>query len=85
MYDNTIINSKLHAILINNGSSGNTFTSNKIVGTTPQGLKISQDSTSQNTFSDSQIVSTGRTPTKTAEPSSEGDTVHPHNKKTTTE
>ncbi|MGB7954333.1 MAG: hypothetical protein WCF23_10150 [Candidatus Nitrosopolaris sp.] len=53
------MNSKLHAILINNGSSGNTFTSNKIVGTTPQGLKISQDSTSKNTFSDSHIVSTG--------------------------
>ena len=59
MYDNTVMNSKSHAIVINNGSSGNIFTSNKIVGTTPQGLKISQDSTSEN-----QIVSTGRTSTK---------------------
>ena len=25
MYDNTIMNSKSHAILVNNGSSGNTF------------------------------------------------------------
>ena len=57
MYDNTIMNSKLHAILINNGSSGNTFTSNKIVGTTPQGLKISQDATSKNNvFSNNQLV-----------------------------
>jgi hypothetical protein len=73
-------------MLINNGSSGNIFTSNKIAGTTPQGLKISQDSTSKNTFSDNQIVSTGRTPTKAAEPSTEGNTVkHPHNKKTSTE
>ena len=56
VYDNTIMNSKLHAILINNGSSGNTFTSNKIVGTTPQGLKISQDSTSKNNvFSNNQL------------------------------
>jgi mannuronan 5-epimerase len=85
MYDNTIMNSKSHAILINNGSSGNIFTSNKIVGSTPQGLKISQDSTSKNTFSDNQIVSTGRIPTKAAEPSTEGNTVkHPHNKKTST-
>jgi mannuronan 5-epimerase len=85
MYDNTIMNSKSHAILINNGSSGNIFTSNKIAGTTPQGLKISQDSTSKNTFSDNQIVSTGRTPTKAAEPSTKGNTVkHPHNKKTST-
>ena len=75
MYDNTIMNSKSHAILINNGSSGNIFTSNKIVGSTPQGLKISQDSTSKNTFSDNQIVSTGRTPTKAAEPSTEANTA----------
>jgi hypothetical protein len=30
-------------------------------------------------------VSTGWTPTKTAEPSSEGDAMHTHNNKTTTE
>src|SRR5438445_3517732 len=80
MYDNTIMNSKSHAILIKNASSTNTFVSNKIVGTTPQGLKISQDSTSKNTFSNNQIVSTGRTFTKAAEPSAEVNPV----KKTST-
>ncbi len=49
MYDNTIMNSRSHAILIKNALS-NTFASNKIKGTTPQGLKISQDPTSKNTF-----------------------------------
>ena len=39
-YDNTIMNSKSHAIPINNGSSGNTFTSNKIVGTMPQTILL---------------------------------------------
>ncbi|MGC1928166.1 MAG: right-handed parallel beta-helix repeat-containing protein [Candidatus Nitrosopolaris sp.] len=86
MYYNTMMNSKSHAILINNGSSGNTFTSNKIVSSTAQGLKIVQDSTSKNTFSNNQIVSIGGTSTKAAKPSSEGNTVkYPHNKKTSTE
>jgi len=85
MYDNTIMNSKSHAILIKNASSTNTFVSNKIVGTTPQGVKISQDSTSKNTFSNNQIVSTGGTFTKAAEPSAEVNPVkHPHNKRTST-
>ena len=64
MYDNVIMNSRSHAILINNGSSGNTFTSNKIVSSIAQGLKIVQDSTSKNTFSNNQIVSTGGTSKK---------------------
>jgi len=86
IYSNMIMNSKSHAILINNGSSGNTFTSNKIVGTTPQGLKISQDSTSKNTFSNNQIVTSGGKSTASAQPSTEGSTVkHSHNKKTGTE
>jgi parallel beta-helix repeat protein len=85
MYDNVIMNSKSHAVLIKNASSTNTFASNKIVGTTPQGLKISQDSTSKNTFSNNQIVSTGVTFTKAAEPSAEVNPVkHPHNKNTST-
>ena len=54
---NTITNSINNAILLNNGSSGNTFSSNKIVSSTPQGLKIKQDPTSKNNiFSDNQII-----------------------------
>jgi parallel beta-helix repeat protein len=54
---NTITNSINNAILLNNGTSGNTFSSNKIVGSTPQGLKIEQDPTSKNNiFSDNQII-----------------------------
>jgi mannuronan 5-epimerase len=86
LYDNTIMNSKSRAILINNGSSGNTFTANKIVSSTPEGLKIVQDSTSKNIFSNNQIVAPGETSTKEAEPASNGNTVkHAPNKKTSTE
>ena len=58
MYQNTIINSKSHAIILTNGSSGNAFYSNKIVSATPQGKAIGQDVTSKNnSFSNNQIVS----------------------------
>ncbi|MDQ6865325.1 MAG: right-handed parallel beta-helix repeat-containing protein, partial [Thermoproteota archaeon] len=54
---NTITESINNAIILNNGSSGNTFSSNKIVSATPQGLKIEQDSTSKNNvFSNNQII-----------------------------
>jgi mannuronan 5-epimerase len=82
MYDNKILNSKSHAILINNSSSGNTFSGNKIVGSTPEGVKIVQDSTSKNTISNNQIVSTSGTLTKAAE--SENTINHPDTKKTRT-
>jgi poly(beta-D-mannuronate) C5 epimerase len=72
LYYNTMFNSKSHAILITNGSSGNIFTSNKIVSSTAQGLKIAQDSTSKNTFSNNQIVSTRGTSTKAPGRSPEG-------------
>jgi parallel beta-helix repeat protein len=48
VYGNYILNSKAHAILLDNGSSLNTFYSNRIVSTTPAGLKIEQDPTSKN-------------------------------------
>jgi hypothetical protein len=79
------MNSKSHAILIKNGSSANTFYSNKISSTNKEGLIISQDSTSKNnSFSNNQIISNGRASTTTAaEPSVEGDTIkHPQIKKT---
>ncbi|MDP9288704.1 MAG: right-handed parallel beta-helix repeat-containing protein [Thermoproteota archaeon] len=82
MYDNTIMDSKSHAILVKNASSANTFYSNKIVSANKQGLKIVQDSTSKNTFSNNQIVSSGVASTTSAEPSTEDNTItHPHNKK----
>jgi len=57
---NTITDSINNAILINDDSSGNTFSSNKIVSPTPQGLKIEQDGTSKNNvFSSNQIVGEG--------------------------
>jgi mannuronan 5-epimerase len=60
IYYNTIMNSNSHAIIISNGSSGNTITSNKIISSTTIGLKIFQDSTSRNTFLNNQIVSIDR-------------------------
>jgi hypothetical protein len=46
-----------NAILVASGASGNTFTSNKIVSSSPQGLKIEQDPTSKdNIFSNNQII-----------------------------
>jgi mannuronan 5-epimerase len=54
---NLITNSKAHAILVNNGSSSNTFYSNKIISATPAGLKIEQDPSSKNNvFNNNQIV-----------------------------
>jgi mannuronan 5-epimerase len=57
IYNNTIMNSISDALLVNKGSSENTFSSNKIVSATPQGLKIVQDATSKNNvFSNNQLV-----------------------------
>jgi hypothetical protein len=42
---NTISHSKTNAILVASEASGNTFSSNKIVASTPEGLKIEQDAT----------------------------------------
>ena len=57
---NTMRNSINNAILITSSSSENTFTSNKIVSSTPQGLRIVQDSTSKNNaLSNNQILRTG--------------------------
>jgi hypothetical protein len=51
---------KSHAILINNGSNGNTFYSNKIVSSNKEGLEIDQDATSKNNiFSNNQIPNLG--------------------------
>jgi len=56
IFGNTIANSVSQVILINNGSSGNTFSANKIVSSTPAGLKINQDLTAKNNiFSNNQI------------------------------
>jgi parallel beta-helix repeat protein len=59
VYGNFITNSKAHAIVVDNGSSSNTFYSNKIISTTtPAGLKIEQDPTSKNNvFNNNQIAS----------------------------
>jgi len=57
IFGNIIANSISQAILINNGSSGNTFSDNKVVSSTPAGLKIVQDSTAKNNiFSNNQII-----------------------------
>jgi poly(beta-D-mannuronate) C5 epimerase len=57
IFGNTIANSISQAILINNGSSANTFSDNKVVSSTPAGLKIVQDSTAKNNiFSNNQII-----------------------------
>jgi mannuronan 5-epimerase len=76
IYDNSIMNSKSHAILANNGSSGNTFTSNKIVGTTSQELRISQDSTSKNNiFYNNQITRSSIGGNETADPNPEASNI----------
>ncbi|PWU78639.1 MAG: hypothetical protein DLM72_21580 [Candidatus Nitrosopolaris wilkensis] len=57
LYDNTLTNSKSHAILVNNGSNGNTFYSNKIISANREGLEIDQDPTSKNNvFSNDQVI-----------------------------
>jgi mannuronan 5-epimerase len=54
---NTISHSITNAILVASGASGNTFSSNKIVSSTPQGLKIEQDPTSKNNiFTNNQLI-----------------------------
>jgi parallel beta-helix repeat protein len=81
IFGNTISNAIREAILIDSGSSANTFTSNKIVSNTSQGLKIVQDSTSKNNaFADNQIDTTGgiSTTTPSTAPPALGDTLkHP--------
>ncbi len=57
LFRNTISNSLSNAILLTSGASANTFTSNKISGSTPTSLKIEQDPTSKNNiFSNNQII-----------------------------
>ncbi|HET7147769.1 MAG TPA: right-handed parallel beta-helix repeat-containing protein, partial [Candidatus Nitrosopolaris sp.] len=57
IFGNTISNSLSNAILLATGASGNTFTYNKIFSSTPEGLKIQQDSTAKdNIFSNNQII-----------------------------
>ena len=52
-----IMNSKSQAILINNGSNGNTFYSNKLISANKDGLEIDQDATSKNNvFSNNQVI-----------------------------
>ena len=48
IFNNTITDSTSSDILIKNGSSENTFSNNKIISSTSQGLRIIQDSTSTN-------------------------------------
>jgi mannuronan 5-epimerase len=56
IFGNTISNSISNAILVATGASSNSFTSNKIIGATPEG-EIEQDPTSKNNiFSNNQIV-----------------------------
>ncbi len=58
VFGNLILNSKAHAILVDNGSSSNTFYSNKIVSNTKADLKTEQDPTSKNNlFNNNQITS----------------------------
>jgi parallel beta-helix repeat protein len=81
IFGNTIDYAIREAILLDSGSSVNTFASNKIVSNTPQGLKIVQDSTSKNNvFANNQIVTSGgiSTTTPSTAPPALGNTVkHP--------
>jgi parallel beta-helix repeat protein len=57
IFGNTISNSLTNAILLAGGASGNTFASNKISGSTPESLRIEQNSTSKNNiFLNNQIL-----------------------------
>lgn len=57
LYDTTLTDSKSHAMLIYNGSNGNTFYSNKIVSANKEKLEIDQDSTSKNNaFSKKELI-----------------------------
>jgi mannuronan 5-epimerase len=81
IFGNTINYAIREAILLDSGSSVNTFASNKIVSNTPQGLKIVQDSTSKNNvFANNQIVTSGgiSTTTPSTAPPALGNTAkHP--------
>jgi mannuronan 5-epimerase len=56
-FGNTISNSISNAILVASGASSNTFTSNKIISATPEGLEIEQDPTSKdNSFSNNELI-----------------------------
>jgi len=78
MYGNTISDSKSHAIIFTNSSSANTFNSNKIIGNTPQAIKVAQDSTSKNTITNNQII-TSRGESSSTQPSNEqSSSKHPH-------
>ena len=73
---NIIDNSISQAILINNGSSGNTFYSNKIISSTTAGLKINQDSTSKNNiFYNNQITRSSIGGNATADPNTEASDI----------
>ncbi len=70
IFGNTVSNSITNAILVASGASGNTFTSNKIVSSTPQGLKIEQDPTTKNNiFSNNQIIHSSTSTTTNHAPS----------------
>jgi parallel beta-helix repeat protein len=57
IFGNTISNSLTNAILLAGGASDNTFASNKISGSTPESLRIEQNSTSKNNiFLNNQIL-----------------------------
>jgi poly(beta-D-mannuronate) C5 epimerase len=57
IFANTISHSITNAILVTSSASSNTFSTNKIVSSTPQGLTIEQDSTSKNNiFANNQLV-----------------------------
>jgi hypothetical protein len=57
IFANTISNSIVNAILVTSSASSNTFSTNKIVSSTPQGLKIEQDPTSNNDiFANNQLI-----------------------------
>ena len=69
-------NSISQALLINNGSSGNTFYSNKIISSTTAGLKINQDSTSKNNiFYNNQITRSSIGGNATADPNTEASDI----------
>jgi parallel beta-helix repeat protein len=88
IFGNTISNAIREAILIDSGSSVNTFTSNKIVSNMSQGLKIVQGSTSKNnSFANNQIVTSGgisTTTPSTAPPALGNILKHPPDKKIST-
>jgi hypothetical protein len=70
IFGNTISNSISNAILLATGASGNTFSSNKIIGATPEGLEIEQDLASKNNiFSNNQLIHSSSPTTTNLAPS----------------